>query len=128
MNPSQPSHLGLVEHADAATPIRQTRSLSTKTAEGARVSILNDDMCSFTYRTPCSLRSTARSYRQVSVPDMTPDLSPLCANRTRSPVATPPPRLPSLSALIQAVSMSSHHNYEKTSTAPLSFPPPQPYP
>ncbi|KAJ2486479.1 hypothetical protein IWW37_005603 [Coemansia sp. RSA 2050] len=138
MNPSQPSHLGLLEHLDAVTPIRQIRSLSTKTAEGASVSILNDDIANFTYRTPCSLRSTAssissgssthsaRSYRHVSVPDMTPDLSPLCASRTRSPIASPPPRLPSLSALIQAVSMSSHH-HEKMNAAPLSFPPPQPY-
>ncbi|KAJ2827906.1 hypothetical protein FBU31_003050 [Coemansia sp. 'formosensis'] len=136
MNPSQPSHLGLLDHSDATTPIKQVRSLSTKTAEGASVSILNDDSGNFTYRTPCSLRSTAssisggsvysaRSYRHVSVPDMTPDLSPLCASRTRSPIASPLPRLPSLSALIQAVSMSSHH--EKMNTAPLSFLPPQPY-
>ncbi|KAJ2498603.1 hypothetical protein IWW47_003462 [Coemansia sp. RSA 2052] len=142
MNPSQPTHLGLMEHSDATTPIRQIRSLSTKTAEGASVSILNDDISSFTYRAPCSLRSTAssissgsstvcsaRSYRQVSVPDMTPDLSPLCANRTRSPISSPLPRLPSLSALIQAMSMPGHHHHhyhEKSSSAPLSFPP-QPY-
>ncbi|KAJ2044846.1 hypothetical protein H4S04_005986 [Coemansia sp. S16] len=137
MNPSQPSHLGLLEHSDATTPIKQIRSLSTRTAEGASVSILNDDLGNFTYRTPCSLRSTAnsisngsvysaRSYRQVSVPDMTPDFSPFCASRTRSPIDSPPPRLPSLSALIQAVSMSSHH-HEKMNAVPLTFPPPQPY-
>ncbi|KAJ2878264.1 transcriptional repressor, partial [Coemansia aciculifera] len=104
----------------------QIRSLSTKTAEGTSVSILNDNISNFTYRTPCSLRSTARNYRQVSVPDMTPDLSPLCANRTRSPIASPFPRLPSLSALVEAVAMSSH--YEKMSTAPLTFAPPSPPP
>ncbi|KAJ2072154.1 hypothetical protein GGI09_009159, partial [Coemansia sp. S100] len=67
MNPSQPSHLGLLEHSDATTPIKQIRSLSTRTAEGASVSILNDDSGNFTYRTPCSLRSTANSISSGSV-------------------------------------------------------------
>ncbi|KAJ1998504.1 transcriptional repressor [Coemansia thaxteri] len=130
---SPPSHLGLV-HADSAvsTPARQARSLSIKTAEGDSVSILNDDSSMFAYRTPTSLRSTAssisngsvcstRGHRLFSMPDMTPDHSPLCTSLARSPAATPTSQLqlPSLSALIQAVSMTSYH--DKQAAPPMSL-------
>ncbi|KAJ2523596.1 transcriptional repressor [Coemansia sp. RSA 2049] len=109
--------------ATAAGPDRQMRSLSIRTAMGHSVSILNDDTCSSVRSTFSSLAennsSKGGSLRHLSVPELTPDCSPRQTSRSRSsafsrnstrsisPQLTPT-RLPSLSALIEAVGMASY--------------------
>ncbi|KAJ1661624.1 transcriptional repressor [Coemansia sp. RSA 1813] len=103
----------------AAAPDRQVRSLSVRTAMGHSVSILNDDTCSSVRSTFGAQAHSASSYRHLSVPELTPDCSPRQTSRSRSsafsrnstksvsPQLTPT-RLPSLSALIEAVGMASY--------------------
>ncbi|KAJ2844463.1 transcriptional repressor, partial [Coemansia erecta] len=108
-----------------AAPDRQMRSLSVRTAMGHSVSILNDDTCSSVRSTFSTMlegskgSSRGSSYRHLSVPELTPDCSPRQSSRSRSsafsrnstmsisPQLTPT-RLPSLSALIEAVGMASY--------------------
>ncbi|KAJ2552414.1 transcriptional repressor [Coemansia sp. RSA 1933] len=119
-------------HADACAatapaPDRQVRSLSVRTALGHSVSILNDDTCSSVRSTFSTMSDSSKgstgssigSYRHLSVPELTPDCSPRQTSRSRmsafsrhstksvSPQLTPT-RLPSLSALIEAVGMASY--------------------
>ncbi|ORX75031.1 hypothetical protein DL89DRAFT_320410 [Linderina pennispora] len=71
-------------------PQRHSRSLSVKTANGSCVSLLNDDL-------------SCDSRRCSSVPELTPQHSPA----PYSSCMHSPTRLPSLSALIEAVNIVS---------------------
>ncbi|KAJ2797878.1 transcriptional repressor [Coemansia guatemalensis] len=132
----RPSHLGLWSLADLAksaigTPEKQPRSLSIRTSEGRCVSLLNDEvpsscctsemssntstLCSDSGRKYPSSDNGLRLSVPGTTPGSTPGSSPHCLRRTHSSsIATglpspqlTPTRLPSLSALIQAVSMVS---------------------
>ncbi|KAJ2288876.1 hypothetical protein IWW55_006412, partial [Coemansia sp. RSA 2706] len=92
-----PSHLGLWNTVHLSyVPERQPRSLSVRTAGGQCVSILNDDTPTYT-----SSDSGSEDGRQYAHSDGDFRLS----NPLPSPQLTPT-RLPSLSALVEAVSIS----------------------
>ncbi|KAJ1727988.1 hypothetical protein LPJ61_004287 [Coemansia biformis] len=104
-----PVHLGLGGcTAAAAAPRRAVPSLSIKTADGSRVSILNDNDESG------GDGAAADHKRCSSVPGLSPGSSPASASPFRAQstpgAATPhqlPAMLPSLSTLVQAVRMVS---------------------
>ncbi|KAJ2750215.1 hypothetical protein IWQ56_007078 [Coemansia nantahalensis] len=102
-------HLGLGSHAGgpAAAPRRAAPSLSIRTADGSRVSILND-------HDECAAADGCDHKRCSSVPGLSPTESPASASPFRAQstpgAATPvqlPAMLPSLSTLVQAVRMVS---------------------
>ncbi|KAJ2669496.1 transcriptional repressor [Coemansia spiralis] len=132
--PTNSSFFAPSSASTAATIVseRQVRSLSVRTAKGDSVSILNDDLSHISSATS-SVRSTynllaankkenssSANYRYLSVPELSHDYLPykiqtsrsyssVCRSSTRliSPQLTPT-RLPSLSALIQAVGMVTY--------------------
>ncbi|KAJ1901566.1 transcriptional repressor, partial [Kickxella alabastrina] len=123
------SHLGLL--SDAAACAKKMRSLSIRTANGHCVSILNDDhnndintgASSTVNGSRCSsIGARSVDHYQQSLPDMTPDRSPFFAHLAYTPFTHPstpqmsPARLPSMSALIQAVKMSGYS--DKTPALP----------
>ncbi|KAJ2668805.1 transcriptional repressor [Coemansia spiralis] len=118
-----PMHLGLAGHSAAArnasaAPRRTVPSLSIRTADGSRVSILND----------CDDSSDASGVpdhkRCSSVPGLSPGSSPTSASPFRAqstpgattPQQQPPSMLPSLSTLVQAVHMVSSSSLPSGST------------
>ncbi|KAJ1848973.1 hypothetical protein H4S02_002524 [Coemansia sp. RSA 2611] len=105
-----PMHLGLAGYSSTRTtsvaPRRAAPSLSIKTADGSRVSILNDS--------DDTAAGDCDSKRCSSVPGLSPGSSPSSASPFRAQstpgAATPqqiPAMLPSLSTLVQAVRMVS---------------------
>ncbi|KAJ2346917.1 hypothetical protein GGF43_004877, partial [Coemansia sp. RSA 2618] len=106
-----PMHLGLAGYSSARTtsaaPRRTVPSLSIRTADGSRVSILNDSEAG-------ADNNAADHKRCASVPGLSPGSSPSSTSPFRAQstpgAATPqqiPAMLPSLSSLVQAVRMVS---------------------
>ncbi|KAJ2340607.1 hypothetical protein GGF43_006375, partial [Coemansia sp. RSA 2618] len=120
----RPSHLGLWTPADQAifaTPEKQPRSLSIRTAEGQRVSILNDDSPACSAASDSGSEYGGRSTQsdcglRLSIPLPSPKNGALhCMRRTHSSIGMTlpspqltPTRLPSLSALVEAATMVNH--------------------
>ncbi|KAJ1845202.1 transcriptional repressor [Coemansia sp. RSA 2703] len=109
---NQVSRLGLL--SDAAACAKKMRSLSIRTADGNRVSLLNDDQCSSARSVSSTSTVFSTALSQQSVPNMTADSLPFFTNCLHSPITcksslqSSPTRLPSLATLIQAVNMTEH--------------------
>ncbi|KAJ1718466.1 hypothetical protein LPJ53_006501, partial [Coemansia erecta] len=109
---NQVTSLGLL--SDAAACAKKMRSLSIRTADGNRVSLLNDDQCSSARSVSSTSTLFSTALIQQSVPSTTLDNSPFFTSRVRSPITcrnspqSSPTRLPSLATLIQAVNMAEH--------------------
>ncbi|KAJ2719626.1 hypothetical protein GGI07_005092, partial [Coemansia sp. Benny D115] len=90
---------------------KKMRSLSIRTANGHCVSILNEEQPrGFNSAGIHGYRSTVTSPQ--SIPEMTPENSPLMHTRSASLQITPT-RLPPLSDLINSMSISDHHPRQK---------------